>query len=66
MNAPAKIQSGSDPDMIEFVQALARLQVARDIAALRAAQLGGQPGEDGAHSHLRALQQRTSERAVGR
>ena len=52
MNAPL------DPATREFVKALARAQVARDIAALRAALPGGQQGEPCAHGHLRALQQR--------
>ena len=36
MNAPARISKASDPALIAFVEALARAQVARDIAALRA------------------------------
>lgn len=58
MNAPAKIRAGADADMVAFVEALARAQVARDIAALRAAQRPSQQGEAGAHGHLRTFQQR--------
>jgi hypothetical protein len=56
MNAPAKITRGTDPDMIAFAQALARLQVARDIAALRAARKGGLNGEYNADRHLCPVQ----------
>ena len=52
MNAPL------DPATREFVKALARAQVARDIAALRAAHRPDGQGDIRAHSHLRALQQR--------
>ena len=45
-------------DMIAFAEALARAQVARDIATLRAAQNAGQLGDARAHGDLRALQQR--------
>ena len=58
MNAPAKIRPAADQDMVAFVKALARLQVARDIAALRAAQGSGQQGNGDAHGHLRPLQPR--------
>lgn len=55
MNAPAKIRAATDPAMIEFVQALARAQVARDIAAVRAARGGGPKGDSNADGHLRTL-----------
>lgn len=46
----------TDPDLIAFVKALARAQVARDIANLRAAQTEGKAGENRADSDLRAIQ----------
>ena len=47
-----------EPDIIAFAKALARAQVARDIAAIRAAQMSGQQGDDRADGNLRTLQQR--------
>lgn len=58
MSAPARNRPAADPELIAFVKALARAQVAKDIAALRAARQGGQPGVDLAHGDLRTLQQR--------
>ncbi|MFX4088019.1 hypothetical protein [Sphingobium yanoikuyae] len=58
MNAPAKIRPAADPNMIAFAEALARMQVKRDIAALRAAQGGGRQEDARANGHLRPLQQR--------
>lgn len=59
MNAPAKITRPADPAMIALAQALARAQVKRDIAALRAAHdqtvPRGQQETDHADRHLRAL-----------
>lgn len=61
MNAPVRIRPGSDPEMIAFVEALARAQVARDITALRAARqqsaASGMNGECNADGHLRPVQQ---------
>lgn len=50
--------SARDTDMIAFVEALARAQVKRDIASLRAARSGGHQGDNSAHGHLRTVQQR--------
>ena len=47
-----------DPATREFVKALARAQVARDIAALRASHRLDSQGDNRAHGHLRTLQQR--------
>lgn len=44
--------------MIAFVEALARAQVAIDIAALRAAQQSGGKGDTNADGNLHPLQQR--------
>ncbi|KFG90763.1 hypothetical protein BV98_001475 [Sphingobium herbicidovorans NBRC 16415] len=57
MNAPARINKARDPALIAFVEALARAQVARDIAALRAARGGGLNGDSDADGHLRPVQQ---------
>ncbi len=57
MNAPARINKASDTALIAFVEALARAQVARDIAALRAARGGGLNGDSDADGHLRPVQQ---------
>lgn len=60
MNARTPIMAAPGADLIAFAEALARAQVARDIAALRAARAqraqGGQDGESNADGHLRPFQ----------
>ncbi|MGE4323646.1 MAG: hypothetical protein AB7E60_11530 [Sphingobium sp.] len=50
-----------DRALIAFAEALARAQVARDIATLRAARMaparGAQDGDSNADGHLRPIQQ---------
>ena len=58
MKASAKIHPVVDPALIAFVEALARARAKRDIAALRAANLGGHQGDARADGDLRTLQQR--------
>jgi hypothetical protein len=53
MSAPARIPQSSPPDLIAFVEALARAHVTRDIAALRSIEETSL-----ADRHLRSLQQR--------
>lgn len=65
MNAHVK-PPAVDPAMLAFVEALARAQVARDIAALRASYEAGQQEDAHAHGHLRSVQQRQPEPPVGR
>lgn len=50
--------NATDQAIIAFVEALARAQVKRDIATLRAARSGGHQGDNSAHGHLRTVQQR--------
>ncbi len=60
MNAPVRISAATDPAIIAFAEALARAQVKRDIAALRAARsqpvLRGLNGDSNADGHLCPVQ----------
>lgn len=59
LSAPARL----DPAIVDFVKALARASVARDIAAARAR--ASQPQDSPhANSHLRPLQLRAAKRPV--